>query len=96
LDCGFDQALSPEIRTGVKRSAIVEELHSPKSPKGQQSSTIQLALPKPETVRSVTPELIPDRMASRIPGNQAMLNQNVTPEDSPFQRMGARVAPLAG
>ncbi|KAF2761390.1 glucosamine-6-phosphate isomerase [Pseudovirgaria hyperparasitica] len=101
-ECGFGQRLSSELRTGVKRAAIVEELSSPKtSPAGGPVGGIgakadafllpPVVMPK----RPVTPELVPDNMASRLPVKAPEVERTI-PEELPIQRMGARVAPLAG
>ena len=92
-ELGFLQTLPSAATTGAKRSAIIEELHSPKE---KQTNGFKLEAPKPEITRSVTPELVPDRMASRIPDNVTWNLQGVENEDMPFLRMGARVAPLTG
>ena len=97
-ELGFLQTLPSAATTGAKRSAIIEELHSPKEKQtnGSKLDTPKLEASKPEITRSVTPELVPDRMASRIPGNVTWNLQGVENEDMPFLRMGARVAPLTG
>jgi glucosamine-6-phosphate deaminase len=91
-ELGFLQTLPSAATIGAKRSAIIEELNSPKE---KQTNGFKLEAPKPEITRSVTPELIPDRMASRIPDVTRNL-QGVGTEDMRFLRMGARVAPLTG
>jgi glucosamine-6-phosphate deaminase len=91
-ELGFEQMLP----CAAKHAAIVEEYHSPKSPVGKMNG-FALEVPKADVVRAVTPELVPDRMGSRIPAEAAtMLFQGTENEDSPFLRMGARVAPLSG
>lgn len=97
-ELGFLQTLPSAATTGAKRSAIIEELHSLKEKQTNRFKldTPKLEAPKPEITRSVTPELVPDRMASRIPDNVAWNLQGVENEDMPFLRMGARVAPLTG
>ncbi|OCK85842.1 glucosamine-6-phosphate isomerase [Lepidopterella palustris CBS 459.81] len=92
-ELGFQQILPCAARTGEKRAAIIEELHSPK---GKQTSEFKLEAPKPEIARSVTPELIPDRMASRILENAARKPQGSENEDMSFLRMNARVDSLLG
>ena len=96
-ELGFLQTLPSAATTGAKRSAIIEELHSPKEKQTNEFKldTPKLEAPKPEITRSVTPEFVPDRMASRIPDVTWNL-QGVGNEDMPFLRMGARVAPLTG
>ncbi|KAF2500002.1 glucosamine-6-phosphate isomerase [Lophium mytilinum] len=93
-ELGFQQMLP----CAAKHAAIVEEIHSPKSPKSPVGKTNGDALmpPKPEVVRAVTPDLVPDRMGSRIPAEATTLLQGIENEDTPFLRMGARVAPLSG
>ena len=97
-ELGFLQTLPSAAATGAKRSAIIEELNSlkEKQTNGFKLDTLKLEAPKPEIARSVTPELVPDCMASRIPDNVTWNLQGVENEDMPFLRMGARVAPLTG
>jgi glucosamine-6-phosphate deaminase len=81
--------------TNGKRETIIEELTSPKEAK-RPDSAVHLKAPElPVRPRSVTPELVPDRMASRIPEMIPQLDGSV-PDDVPMQRMSARIAPLAG
>lgn len=70
----------------------MEELHSPKSNGPSQN---QLLAPKPEISRSVTPDLVPDRMASRMDEGALKGLQGLIPAELPLQPMGARVAQLA-
>jgi len=58
--------LPSEARTGAKKQAAIQELHSPKAKKHMVNG---LAPPQLDIKRPITPELIPDSMASRIPEN---------------------------
>ncbi|KAJ9645890.1 Glucosamine-6-phosphate isomerase (Glucosamine-6-phosphate deaminase) (GNPDA) (GlcN6P deaminase) [Coniosporium apollinis] len=91
-ELGFEQMLPCEAHTSAKRQSIVEELQSPKSNRPSQN---QLLAPKPEISRSVTPDLVPDRMASRIDEGALKGSQGLIPAELPLQPMGARVAQLA-
>jgi glucosamine-6-phosphate deaminase len=80
-EAGFEQILPSKVRTGngVVPKTRVEEVNSPTilSP---QPTTSRLLRATPATeypVRSVSPDLIPDRMASRIP--EPALNKRLTP-----------------
>ncbi|KAF1987211.1 glucosamine-6-phosphate isomerase [Aulographum hederae CBS 113979] len=90
-NCGFGQTLPSEAKISRKRDSVLEELQSPKSgsPKG-----LFLEMPKREEIRrSVTPDLVPDSMASRIPEDQGRGMGGLTPGELPIQSMGARVEP---
>lgn len=63
---GFGQNLASEEFTLKKRDSVLHELDSPKSPTPKSF----LAPPKPELVRSVTPELVPEAMHERLPEKQ--------------------------
>lgn len=80
-EAGFEQILPSKVRTGngVVPETRVEEVSSPTilSP---QPTTSRLLRATPATeypIRSVSPDLIPDRMASRIP--EPSLNKRLTP-----------------
>lgn len=61
---GFGQALSSEEMVLKKRDSVLEKLDSPvRSPTNKQF----LMPARPEIVRAVTPDLIPDSMHERIP-----------------------------
>ena len=78
---GFEQILPSRVRTGngpVPQTKI-DEVSSP-TILAPQPTTSRLLRATPATeypVRSVSPELVPDRMASRIP--EPALNQRLTP-----------------
>ncbi|OAR00829.1 hypothetical protein LLEC1_03799 [Akanthomyces lecanii] len=80
-EAGFQQILPSKVRTGngpVPETRI-DTVSSP-TILAPQPTTSQLLRATPATeypVRSVSPELIPDRMASRIP--EPALNQRLTP-----------------
>ena len=87
LEQGFEQILPSKVRTGngIIPRTKVDEVTSPTilSP---QPTTSRLLRATPATeypVRSVSPELVPDRMASRIP--EPSLNKRLTP--NPEQQM---------
>jgi len=89
-ECGFEQILPSAARTGAKRDSVVESLNSPKEKKAPDL----LAAPElPANLsRASTPDLLPDSMSSRI--DEAPLPSVTSKmEDSPFERMGSRVAP---
>ncbi|KAG5951449.1 Glucosamine-6-phosphate isomerase 1 [Claviceps sorghi] len=80
-EAGFEQILPSKVRTGngVVPATRVDEVESPTivSP---QPTTSRLLRATPATeypVRSVSPDLIPDRMASRIP--EPSLHRRLTP-----------------
>ncbi|KAL0265217.1 Glucosamine-6-phosphate isomerase (Glucosamine-6-phosphate deaminase) (GNPDA) (GlcN6P deaminase) [Diplodia seriata] len=98
---GFEQMLPSEARISAKRSTIREGLSSPLSPKAVKPPTFQVPLlapnPNPQSIsRSVTPEPVLESMASRISPVEPSVDSLTIPDDVPLQRMGARVAPLAG
>ena len=80
-EAGFEQILPSKVRTGngaVPETRVADlsspTIHSP------QPTTSRLLRATPATeypIRSVSPELIPDRMASRIP--EPNLNKRLTP-----------------
>ncbi|TKA76466.1 Glucosamine-6-phosphate isomerase 1 [Cryomyces minteri] len=90
---GFEQILPSEARTGAKRDSVIEQLSSPAEPEPNKDF---LLAPRPKVSRSVTPELIPDRMASRLSEDSAIGLEGLVPDDPPMQSMGTRVALLAG
>ncbi|KAH7045892.1 glucosamine-6-phosphate deaminase [Macrophomina phaseolina] len=98
---GFEQMLPSEARITAKRSTIREELNSPLSPKAVKPTSFQVPLlvpnPNPQSIsRSPTPEPVLESMASRISPVEPSIDFQAIPDDVPVQRMGARVAPLAG
>ncbi|KAG9254667.1 uncharacterized protein F5Z01DRAFT_86446 [Emericellopsis atlantica] len=82
LEQGFEQILPSKVRTGNAASVPkthVDEVSSP-TILAPQPTTSRLLRATPATeypVRSVSPELVPDRMASRIP--EPALNNRLTP-----------------
>lgn len=88
---GFGQALASEEFTLKKRDSVLQELNSPKSPKSSESF---LAPPqKPELVRSVTPDLVPDSMHERLPEPQEVGKglDGLEPKELPLSSMHERV-----
>ncbi|KID92906.1 glucosamine-6-phosphate deaminase, partial [Metarhizium majus ARSEF 297] len=88
-EAGFEQILPSKVRTGngVVPTTRVKEVDSP-TILAPQPTTSRLLRATPATeypVRSVSPELIPDRMASRIP--EPALNKRLTP--NPEQQQAA-------
>ena len=82
LEQGFEQILPSKVRTGnggVIPRTKVDEISSP-TILAPQPTTSRLLRATPATeypVRSVSPDLVPDRMASRIP--EPSLNKRLTP-----------------
>ncbi|KAL2202994.1 glucosamine-6-phosphate deaminase [Sarocladium strictum] len=81
LEQGFEQILPSKVRTGngPLPKTTVEEVSSP-TILAPQPTTSRLLRATPATeypVRSVSPDLVPDRMASRIP--EPALNKRLTP-----------------
>jgi len=81
LEMGFEQILPSKVRTGTGSlpQTKVDEITSP-TILAPQPTTSRLLRATPATeypVRSVSPELVPDRMASRIP--EPNLSQRLTP-----------------
>lgn len=62
-ESGFHQILPSEATVGRKRDSVIEELNTPKSPKGISF----LDAPKEPIQRVPTPEPVLDSMSSRIP-----------------------------
>ncbi|KHO01756.1 glucosamine-6-phosphate deaminase [Metarhizium album ARSEF 1941] len=80
-EAGFEQILPSKVRTGngIVPQTRVKEVDSP-TILAPQPTTSRLLRATPATeypVRSVSPELVPDRMASRIP--EPALNKRLTP-----------------
>ncbi|CAH0016406.1 hypothetical protein V2G26_008940 [Clonostachys chloroleuca] len=78
---GFEQILPSKVRTGngVVPTTRVEKVESP-TILAPQPTTSRLLRATPATeypIRSVSPDLVPDRMASRIP--EPNINQRLTP-----------------
>ncbi|KAI9756113.1 MAG: Glucosamine-6-phosphate isomerase 1 [Chaenotheca gracillima] len=110
-ELGFEQILPSAARTGAKRSGIVEELNgfkdangsSPSSPVSKDPtassfsrSSQEQQVPDAENP-AVTGELVPDRMASRLPADEPAEKLNgLVPGDLPFDRMGSRVEQVGG
>lgn len=81
-EAGFEQILPSKARTG-NAPTIKTRIDAVDSPTihAPQPTTSQLLRATPATeypIRSVSPELVPDRMASRIP--EPSLNQRLTPK----------------
>lgn len=81
LEQGFEQILPSKVRTGngVVPRTKVEEVSSPTilAPQPTTSRLLRATPAAEYPVRSVSPDLVPDRMASRIP--EPNLNQRLTP-----------------
>ncbi|KAK5723127.1 Glucosamine-6-phosphate isomerase (Glucosamine-6-phosphate deaminase) (GNPDA) (GlcN6P deaminase) [Elasticomyces elasticus] len=60
---GFGQALPSEELVLKKRDSVLEKLDSPRSP----TANSFLAPARPELVRAITPDLVPDSMHERLP-----------------------------
>jgi glucosamine-6-phosphate deaminase len=88
LEQGFEQILPSKVRTGngpVLRTKV-DEVTSPTilAPQPTTSRLLRATSPAREyPIRSVSPDLVPDRMASRIP--EPALNKRLTP--NPEQQM---------
>ncbi|TLS24340.1 hypothetical protein PpBr36_08533 [Pyricularia pennisetigena] len=84
---GFEQILPSKMRTGTvsvpPRVVLDEEVQAPTvhAPKPVTSSLLHALTPAAEyPVRSVSPDLVPDRMGSRIPGDsEAAFHRRLTP-----------------
>ncbi|GAB0135766.1 Glucosamine-6-phosphate isomerase 1 [Epichloe bromicola] len=81
-EAGFEQIPPSKVRTGndlVPKTRVDDEVNSPTIPSPQPATSRLLgATPATEyPVRSASPELVPDRMASRIPEHS--LNKRSTP-----------------
>lgn len=81
MEQGFEQILPSKVRTGngIVPRTKVDEVSSP-TILAPQPTTSRLLRATPATeypVRSVSPDLVPDRMASRIP--EPNLSQRLTP-----------------
>ena len=86
---GFGQALPSEELTLKKRDSVLEKLDSPRSPKSKSF----LAPPKPDLIRQVTPELVPDSMHTRLPERPtpALATDGPEMKDLPLSAMHERV-----
>jgi len=83
--------LPSEAKTKAKRDSVLEAIqNSPKSPDREYL----LTAPGPELPRAVTPELIPDRMGSRLPDQPDTGLDGLVPEDVPVQSMHERISPF--
>lgn len=89
LSQGFGQDLPSEELTLKKRDSVLEKLDSPRSPPSKSF----LAPPKPELTRTVTPELVPDSMHTRLPepAAEGLALDGLEPKDVPIQAMHERV-----
>ena len=91
---GFEQILPSKVRTGNGPIPItkVDEVASPTilSPQPTTSRLLRASPASEYPIRSVSPELVPDRMASRIP--EPMLNQRLTP--NPEQQLLRQPTPV--
>lgn len=89
LSQGFGQDLPSEEITLKKRDSVREKLDSPRSP----TSKSFLAPPKPELVRQLTPELVPDSMHTRLPepASKGLAIDGLEAKDVPLQAMHERV-----
>lgn len=87
LEAGFEQILPSKVRTGNGPipQTKVEEVTSPTilAPQPTTSRLLRATPAAEYPVRSVSPDLVPDRMASRIP--EPNLNKRLTP--NPEQQM---------
>ena len=72
-----------------KRDSVLEKLDSPRSPKSKSF----LAPPKPDLIRQVTPELVPDSMHTRLPERPtpALATDGPEMKDLPLSAMHERV-----
>ncbi|KAL8419045.1 hypothetical protein RB594_002304 [Gaeumannomyces avenae] len=101
---GFEQILPSKVRTGTvpitPKAVVIESPTSPTAPPTlvapQPRMAHSLAPYAEYPVRSVSPDLVPDRMASRIPGEAgAALNRRLTPNPEQQQQQQPRdSAPL--
>ncbi|KAK3316321.1 hypothetical protein B0H66DRAFT_604617 [Apodospora peruviana] len=86
---GFEQILPSKIRTGpspvpVPQAIFVDEVQSPTilTPQPTTSRLLRPAAPAAEyPVRSVSPDLVPDRMASRLPDPTFVRRLTPNPEE---------------
>lgn len=95
-EAGFQQILPSKVRTGngLVPETKVDEVASP-TILAPQPTTSRLLRATPATeypIRSVSPELVPDRMASRIP--EPNLSKRLTPKPEP--REGQQADATAG
>lgn len=81
LEEGFEQILPSKVRTGngAVPQTRVDEVTSPTilAPQPTTSRLLRATPAAEYPVRSVSPDLVPDRMASRIP--EPNLNKRLTP-----------------
>jgi glucosamine-6-phosphate deaminase len=91
---GFEQILPSTVRTGNGPIPVtkVDEVVSPTilSPQPTTSRLLKASPASEYPIRSVSPDLIPDRMASRIP--DAMLSRRLTP--NPEQQIFRQPTPV--
>ncbi|KAI9151734.1 Glucosamine-6-phosphate isomerase 1 [Paramyrothecium foliicola] len=91
---GFEQILPSKVRTGNGPIPVtkVDEVSSPTilSPQPTTSRLLRASPASEYPIRSVSPDLVPDRMASRIP--EPKLNQRLTP--NPEQQMLRQPTPV--
>lgn len=89
---GFEQILPSKIRTGPGPvpTTVIEEVQSPTILKPQpMTSRLLLATPAAEyPIRSVSPDLVPDRMADRVHGIPD-ISRRLTPQPEHQQRLAS-------
>lgn len=102
---GFTQILPESTQMGAKRDSIIQQLESPKSPKYSEfnllpptpdGTPVKTKFSKAEVpiLRSITPELVPDRMASRLPATPEATGKSMDElivDGLSLDRMGQRV-----
>ncbi|KAK4940935.1 Glucosamine-6-phosphate isomerase (Glucosamine-6-phosphate deaminase) (GNPDA) (GlcN6P deaminase), partial [Elasticomyces elasticus] len=87
-ELGFGQVLQSGHRAAAKRDSVVERLDSSEGP--MQGSGVFL-VPAVGDARPVTPDLVPDRMADRMPVGAAKGLEGLVPGDVQLFCMGERV-----
>jgi len=90
-ELGFEQILPSAARTGAKKSSMTDKLNGTSN----QTTPERTATPDPADP-AVTGELVPDRMASRLPHFGEKGLNGLVPEDVPLNSMGSRVATVEG
>ncbi|KAK5733692.1 Glucosamine-6-phosphate isomerase (Glucosamine-6-phosphate deaminase) (GNPDA) (GlcN6P deaminase) [Elasticomyces elasticus] len=86
---GFGQALPSEELVLKKRDSVLEKLDSPRSP----TANSFLAPARPELVRPITPDLVPDSMHERLPSpaEKSMPLDGLEAKEVPLLAMHERV-----
>ncbi|KAK3656790.1 Glucosamine-6-phosphate isomerase (Glucosamine-6-phosphate deaminase) (GNPDA) (GlcN6P deaminase) [Elasticomyces elasticus] len=86
---GFGQALPSEELVLKKRDSVLEKLNSPRSP----TANSFLAPARPELVRAITPDLVPDSMHERLPSpaEKSMPLDGLEAKEVPLLAMHERV-----